>query len=574
MATGVLALVAGILVVLGAGLGGAKETAAREGPGRNIESAGSESGETRAASGSEAGESRAASLASTARRRKPRRPDPNIVVVVTDDQTDAGFNQRTMPATWRLLAKKGSRFTTSYVTTPACCPSRATFLTGQYTHNNGVSANSSDFFDLVDPENILPAWLQQGGYRTAHVGKYRYFFDSFEDPFVVLPGWSEWRTLVLPFPYYKYSLSLNGKRRFRRLSDRSHVTSVLNRQARRMVRRYVPKRKPLYLQLDHLAPHRGIGRPNDGRCNQTQSAVPAPRDQFAFANEPLPRPPSVDEVDVSDKPSYIQRLPRISDDAFQLLELRYQCDLASLREVDRGVAGLVKALKRAGELSNTAIIFTSDNGMLYGEHRIKRGKVVPYEPSARVPLAIRLPRHLRGEVGTNHEVTESVANVDLAPTILRLAGAQPCISAQECRTLDGRSLVGLARGRPGAWPDQRSLLLEWNEAETASTVSGAWSCEYQAIRASGAPLGDGGNAALYVENTVIPDENGVCKPGLELELYDLDGDPHQLENLHPALPGSAADKRQSRLRQELEILGNCAGIKGRDLAPASGHFCS
>lgn len=242
----------------------------------------------------------------------------------------------------------------------------------------------------------------------------------------------------------------------------------------------------------------------------------------------------------------------------RLLELRYQCDLASLREVDRDVAGLVKALKRTGELNNTAIIFTSDNGMLYGEHRIKRGKVVPYEPSARVPLAIRLPRHLRGEVGTNHEVTEPVANVDLA---------------QECRTMDGRSLLGLARGRPGNWPDQRSLLLEWNEAETASTVSGAWNCENQAIRASGSPVEESENAALYVENIVIPDENGVCRPGLELELYDLDGDPHQLENLHPALSGSAADERQSQLRQEFEVLGDCAGIKGRDPAPASGDFC-
>ena len=557
-------LATGVLVILSGGLSTAQET-----PAGTDASAGGPSTQARAEDGPG--------------RKTPRRA-PNIVVIVTDDQTDAAFNRRTMPATSRLLAKRGSRFTTSYVTTPACCPSRATFLTGQYTHNNGVTANSSDFFDLIEPENILPAWLQRGGYRTAHVGKYRYFFDSFEDKFVVLPGWSEWRTLVLPFPYYDYSLSINGDRRARRSSDRAHVTSVLNRQALRLVRREVPKRKPLYLQVDHLAPHRGIGRPEDGRCNQTRSAVPAPRDQFAFADEPLPRPASVDEVDVSDKPSYIKRLPRISDSAMQLLQLRYQCDLASLREVDRGVAALVKALKRTGELSNTAIIFTSDNGMLYGEHRIRRGKVVPYEPSARVPLAIRLPRHLRGKVGTNHQVPEPVANIDLAPTILRLAGAEPCISADQCRTLDGRSLLSLARGRAGSWPGQRSLLIEWNEAETATSVSGAWSCEYQALRAEGSngagrpsPAGSepttSVNAALYVENTVVPDADGVCRPGLELEHYDLDGDPHQLENLHPALPGSAESNRESKLRQELRILGDCAGIKGRDPAPASGHFC-
>ena len=108
-----------------------------------------------------------------AARRETSRPPPNIVVIVTDDQTEAAFNRQTMPATWRLLTKRGAQFTNSYVTTPACCPSRAAFQTGQHGHNNGITANSSDFFDLREPRNILPVWLRRQGYRTAHVGKYR-----------------------------------------------------------------------------------------------------------------------------------------------------------------------------------------------------------------------------------------------------------------------------------------------------------------------------------------------------------------------------------------------------------------
>jgi N-acetylglucosamine-6-sulfatase len=486
---------------------------------------------------------------------------PNIILIVTDDQPASAFSSATMPRTVRRLALPGTSFSQAIVTTPQCCPSRATLLTGQYGHNHGLLDNDPGWPALEAKNNTLPNWLREAGYRTAHVGKWLHHYgERTEHRNAVGPGWNQWQTF-LTLDYYDYRLRVNG--RSVRYGDEpaDHLTRVLNRRATGIVRRSLPKRKPLYLQLDHLAPHRGDG--GSGRCRR--SAVPDPRDRKLFRNRPLPRPPSFNEADVSDKPSFASERPPLDGKQIVSIRRKYRCALASLRAVDRGIGKLVRAVRRSGERRNTAIIFTSDNGFFAGEHRMARGKVLPYEESIRVPLVMLLPRKLMGGAGQPNIVAEPVANVDVAPTILELARARPCRRG-ECRTLDGRSLASLALGSDDSWPDDRAIAVEFSTPARAGRPNGIFTCAY-----AGLWTGD----QVFVDHTRIPDpENGLAcepSPGVE-ELYHLDADPFQLDNLAFTDPaGSAAERAE--LRDRLDALRSCAGVAGRDPAPPDGANC-
>ena len=207
-----------------------------------------------------------------------------------------------------------------------------------------------------------------------------------------------------------------------------------------------PASAPFFLWTTYVAPH--TGRPRDlADPLAERSTVPAARHRWAFMGAALPRPPSFDEADVWDKPPRIQRRPRLADWEIAALADAHRQRLASLAAVDEGVARIVGALRAAGELRRTLLVFTSDNGFLAGQHRIRRGKVLAYEPSIRVPLLMRgpgLPRGVRRR--------QLVWNGDLAPTILDLTGARTGVR------LDGRSLLPLARS-PAAGRG-REILLE------------------------------------------------------------------------------------------------------------------
>src|SRR5439155_24504628 len=138
----------------------------------------------------------------------------------------------------------------------------------------------------------------------------------------------------------------------------------------------------------------------------------------------------------------------------------WRCALESLRAVDRGVHRITRALKRTGELSNTVLVFTSDNGFYYGEHRLRGGKGLPYDEGVRVPFLVRVPKPLRAGAPVGRTIHLPVAGVDVAPTLLRLAGAEPCRQSGNCRTLDGRSLLPLLRGAGSDWPKERGVLLK------------------------------------------------------------------------------------------------------------------
>jgi arylsulfatase A-like enzyme len=490
---------------------------------------------------------------------------PNIIVIQTDDQNPASLTPQTMPNVLRDIAGKGTTFTDYIDSGPLCCPSRAVLLTGQYGHNNGVMWNNPAYADLRQKDNTLPVWLQQAGYVTAHVGKYLNMYGlATGHPNQVAPGWDEWATVLepvggphplAPTPYYNYVLRVNGDAVQYGSAPSDYLTNVLNNKAVALIHRYLPGPKPLFMEVDQAAPHTGAN--SDPRCHG--SALPGPTDLDAFRSEPLRMPPSFNEADVSDKPSFVRRQPQLGPEAISNLRRIQNCRMASLLAVDRGVGQIVNALGQEDQLANTAIFYTSDNGFLLGEHRLT-SKVDPYEADLRVPFIVRLPQSFLGPESAPPELGNLVANVDIAPTILSLAGAQPCNGAGACRVLDGRSLLPAIQSDGADWPPDRAIPLE---LDTPNKGAPDLPCAYQGVQTP--------DQVLVVYHSV--DLGNGCVRHDEIENYDLSSDPDELENLFPAPPGTAEARLQHSLRVEAAGLSDCSGIPGRDPEPASGHYC-
>ena len=317
---------------------------------------------------------------------------PNIVVITTDDQTVESL--RVMTNVHKLLAKQGTTFVNNFATFPLCCPSRATFLTGQYSHNHCVVGNSltNGLYNL-DESNTLPLWLMSAGYTTAFVGKYMNGYGK-QAPTAIPPGWSEWYAGVT-MAYRGHSMNRNGVLTRYGSAEASYQTDVFGRTAVDVVRRRAPESRPFFLWLSFFAPHAGSPvDPDDPPGLHTPS--PALRHRNAFAGEPLPAAPSFDEEDVADKPAALRNRPLFSSEDVAAITENYQQRLESLLAVDEAVGQLVAELRASGELDRTVIVFVSDNGFFHGEHRVPFGKYLPYEPSIHVPLVVRGPGVPRG----------------------------------------------------------------------------------------------------------------------------------------------------------------------------------
>lgn len=449
---------------------------------------------------------------------------PNIVLLESDDQTQDSM--RYMPTVNRVIGEAGATFPTNVTNWPLCCPSRATLQTGQYAHNHDVLGNSPPLggFGNLDISNTLPVWLQSAGYYTAHIGK---FLNGYESSSVgVPPGWSEWHGSKTTYRFYGYQLLEDGRVNTYGSVDEdpdnpadpaSYSTDVYTEKAVDLINRRAPSGMPFFLSVAYLAPH--AGGPNSGRCAGT--AKPAVRHAGAFANEPLPQPPDFNEADVSDKPASIAGRDPLNANQVENATRNYRCRAESLLAIDESVGRVVDALRSSGELRNTLVIYTSDNGFFHGEHRIVTGKNRVYEEAVRVPLLMRGPGVPKGV-----SVRDLSINADLAPTIADAAGAKPGLAE------DGVSLLPFAAEPQRA--HGRELLIEQyspdgEDGEPAGT-------EYQAVRTS---------RYKFVENATG-----------EIELYDLAADPYELTNLH-GNPDYA--EAEAALAQRLAALRACAG---------------
>jgi N-acetylglucosamine-6-sulfatase len=435
---------------------------------------------------------------------------PNIVFVLTDDLDYASAQK--MPQIDALLREGGTSFENAFVSHPVCCPSRATILTGLYDHNHNVRTNLppeggfEKFRDEGLEEETIAASLQDGGYQTAFFGKYLNGY-GVEDPGYVPSGWDEWYGKINEQQLYDYELNENGELVSYGSEEEDFFTDVLSEKATDFVRRAVPEEQPFFAYVNPTAPH--------------GPATPAERHEGAFADEEVPRPPSFNEEDVSDKPSWRQETERLSDEEASNIDDYYRQRLESMLAVDEMVGALVEELEAAGELDNTYIFFTSDNGWFSGEHRMAEGKDRAYEESARVPLFVKGPG-----IAPGTQVDELTLNTDFAPTFAELAGIP--------FPADGRSLLPLMRGAPPSW--RSSVLLEG--------FVGKEDRVYTAVRTE---------RYKYVEYG-----NG------EEELYNLQNDPYELESLHETADPSLMED----LRGRLEALRECSGNGCREAEDA------
>ena len=457
---------------------------------------------------------------------------PNVVIVLADDldthSVQRMLNLGLMPKLKAGVIDAGTRFSNSFVTTSWCCPSRATLLTGLYSHNHRVLTNSRPLGGVhrFDDSSTLATWLRRAGYRTGLVGKYFNNYGSgndpttpVDDPGYVPPGWSDWQGLMdkatqglRSFQMYDYTINDNGTLVRHGTGAAAYQTDVLARRAREFIAdaERSDDAQPFFLLVAPVAPHLEEPSPVLSGCSDTEwsnSIRPAPRHAGTLpASVHVPRPPSFNEADLGDKPTWFRRVPALTPKDIGCLDRQYRDRLTSLRAVDDLVGTLVAALNEFGEWSRTVFIFTSDNGYFYGQHRLT-DKVLGYEESIRVPLYIRAP-------GFPRQVTTRTAlNNDIAPTVADLAGVSPGFP------VDGRSLLPLLRNP--AEPDwRRRFLVEYlGPVETGRVPPRV---PFSAARTTAQSRSTPPNQ-FYV----------VWHDGLgSREFYDLASDRHQLASQH------------------------------------------
>jgi len=441
---------------------------------------------------------------------------PNIILITTDDMNQSDLEW--MPKTRRLLGQAGVTVDGFISNHPLCCPARAQIFTGQFAHNNRVHDNEYSRFGgykrLRDPGQHVGRWLRDAGYRTAFVGKH---MNGWEFTAPRQPGWTVFDPLLKGI-YAPYGITTFGNGTPRRYDD-VYTADLVGRLSVRYIKRFAAQEVPFFIWVSQMPPH---GMFVDGEWTLP---VPARRHEgrYATAVPPSLAHPAFNEADISDKHPWMRDIgPARVDDVTAWHRARVE----SLAAVDDQVGRTVAALREAGELSNTYIFFTSDNGLMLGEHRLWN-KNKPYEPNLRIPLLVRGPNL---PAGTLRAATYGL--VDLAPTFLELAQAEAGL------TVDGRSMMGTLRDDEPSYPDYLIQAAGADLRPPPGTPDRPW--WWRGVRSSD---------YVYVR----------YNDGFE-ELYDMRADPGQLTNV-ASLPEYAEVKRQYADR--LKSLKRCTGDECR-----------
>jgi N-acetylglucosamine-6-sulfatase len=416
-----------------------------------------------------------------------RSSEPSIVFILTDDQRWDSLDG--MPIVRRELMGRGVTFTNAFASNPLCCPSRASILTGQYAHSTGVWQNKGPYggFEAFHQDHsTMATWLRDRGYHTALFGKY---LNRYRGSYVP-PGWEKWEAIagaVDPYDlYYRYTLNIDGRLVRHGNEPEDYSTNVLADDAVDFIRETPGS---LLVYFAPFAPH--------------SPALPAPEDKDSLGRLPPYRPPNYDEEDVSDKPAWVRALPRLTAARRAKLDEQRERAYATLPSVDRAVGRIVDALEETGRLHNTLIVFMSDNGFLFGEHRFAN-KAVPYEEAIRVPLVVRYDRMIR-EPRVDPRL---VVNIDIAPTFAAFAGTL-------APGAEGMSFLPLLSSPDAPW--RADFLVEHMNLLRVPSLCGVRS-----------------ESLMYVHYATG-----------EEELYDLRNDPYELENAvtDPTFAGALAGLR-------------------------------
>jgi len=364
-------------------------------------------------------------------------PDgPNIVIILTDDQSydTVPSSPPAMPYLQSQMEDPNGHWTwfpNAFINTGLCCPSRATILTGDYAYHTGVLRNQDGAF--LDDSSTIATWFQDAGYDTALIGKYLNRYPFRRTPFVP-PGWDHWVAKEhgnVSTVYYNYTLFEAGVSVTYGAKPEDYMPDVLTGHAVEFIED-APSWKPWFLYFAPTAPH--------------APWIPAPRYVDTFADATFPPSKAVTLDDLTDMPEWVSDQNPIREEKQALLEVEHRAQFQTLRAADDGIRAIVEALAARGELDNTIIVFLSDNGYSFGEHRVI-AKKCPYDECSRVPFLVRMPTM------PSSEQSFVVGNADVAPTIAALAGVSPPTP------VDGLSFANLLRG--GAAPDRQGVLLEW-----------------------------------------------------------------------------------------------------------------
>jgi arylsulfatase A-like enzyme len=446
---------------------------------------------------------------------------PNVIFILTDDQrwdamSCAGHAFLKTPHLDRLAAE-GVRFANAFCTTSLCSPSRASFLSGLYGHTHGVLNNFTDF------PNDLPSWprrLQEAGYETAYVGKWHMGEQSDEKR----PGFDYWVSHKGQAKYAGTEFNVDGRRE----TPDGYYTHVVTDFALDWLKRPRTSQKPFALIIGHKAPHGPFVPEPKYEHIFDDIEIPYPASAFALESQPDWMKQRLDTWHGIYGPLYAfrKKFPDRRPEAVADFARFVRSYLGTVCSVDDSVGRVYEALKAAGQLDNTLIVFATDNGFLLGEHGMIDKRTMN-EESIRIPMLARYPKLFKP-----HVVREQVLNIDLAPSILDICGAPPLAKVH------GASWKRLAQGDAAGW--RRSWFYEYNyekEFPYTPNVRGVRTDEWKYMHS---PHGDGG-----------PDRH-------KAELYNLKADPLELRNL---IDDPAAQAKLKELREELARLqAACDGL--------------
>ncbi len=431
---------------------------------------------------------------------------PNVVYIVTDDQTYQALDAA-MPYLSSKPYGQWVRFDQAVASVANCCPSRSSFLTGQFAHHNGVVDNGN-CARYLDDTTLLPVWMHDAGYQTALIGKYLNNYPWDRPASYVPPGWDRWfayNPLASASLTRQVVINDQGTSTTFPADNNHNVTDLYAAQAVDFAR---TASEPFFLYASTSVPHRPFDRPT--------------RYVNTYADAVVPHRPSFNETDVSDKPQWVQDLPLLNPREQARQDIDQRKEWESTRTADDLVKGVVETLKTRGVLNRTVIVFTSDHGLSFGEHRWKESKNCAYEECIHVPLMVRYPGTTAAAVD-DHVVT----NVDLGTTIAALGKATPT------RPQDGRSAVGLMSGASSAWTDEALLQKPRPSPGSGGATGGGGEGGGPGATSTGHPVsqywGLRTDRYTYVEYPTTG----------ERELYDLRADPYQLQNAY-GQPGTEA----------------------------------
>lgn len=479
---------------------------------------------------------------------------PNIVLVLTDD-----FSMNLLPYMHNvntLLRANGMTFTNMTVTDSLCCPSRTTLFTGEFPHNHGVVDNvftdNGGFLQYKaknDAQKSFAITLHNAGYDTGFVGKFlnQYNPNNKADirtgttaagkPIYNQPGWTFWAALGEgAYNQYNYNVVKNNSIVFHGNTDNDYATFVEGNLATQFITQSSDAHKPFMLEMATYAPHVATGKRNPSQPHSAYDYQPADQDVTKFPGIKYPVTAALNAIPTN-APQWETVLPAFDATRLAQLAENFRERVQAVQAVDRWVGRLWNQLKQRGQLSNTYFVFTSDNGLELGEHRIN-GKMTAFDPDINVPLIITGPGVPAGATDDH-----LVQNTDFAPTVDQIAGAAVP------GTVDGTSLLPLLHRRNPATP------VRWR---TVGAI--------EHTRPSGSP-GDPDGAATPLQNPPsyvalrgVDDPNHhaftyVQYADGEREYYDRTVDPAEMNNIYSSLTPAY----QQQLAQLVSRYESCAG---------------